>query len=187
MHPEQWKLNSAMSMIPDLTEQDIAAALTAAGLKLAKRRRSKLRLVLTVALHNYVVERLFQAQTRRRAKRKGRIIAPGKSREKRHFGDRALRAFFGELNGIWMDYFDKLPGVTWHEHRSQIEGKYIGFVESILCAYASKIPEELQQMVPGLRDRFDLTRSALHGRFRRTNISKLRHIVDRLSKETGLI
>jgi len=173
-------------MIPHLTDRDITTALAAAGLKLDKRRRPKLRLKLTGVLHDYVVDRLLQAQPRRH-KRRAKIIAPGKLREGRHFGDRALQAFFGELNGIWMDYFYKLPGVTWHEHRSQIEGKYIGFVESILRAYASKIPEELQQMVPGLRDRFDLSRSALHGRFRRTNISKLRHIVDRLCKETGLI
>lgn len=110
----------------------------------------------------------------------------GKKREARNQGDKAMRQFFGTMNGMYLTYFRRFPGVTGRTKAGKKRiargdtkpkpqrGPYVVLIYEALHAYAWEIPNELERQIPGLRKTLRLKREAIHGYFRRTRISKLK-------------
>jgi hypothetical protein len=96
-----------------------------------------------------------------------------KKREPRNRGNPPMRALIGTLNGLWMIYFRRMPGVS-GGHAGLPRGAYIVFVQTVLQAFAFAISDDIEAAAPGFRVRLKLSPQAIHGYFRRTGISKLR-------------
>ena len=94
----------------------------------------------------------------------------GKARRK---GDTVMRTLMGTINGIWTDFFQELPEVSWNALRAKGGGSYLLFVHGLLHAYAARVPDELQRLYPGLRARLRPTQQAVRGHFRATGTSRL--------------
>ena len=110
----------------------------------------------------------------------------GKKREALHTGDKAMRRFIGTMNGLWLTYARRFPGVTVATKPSKKRaalgakakpprGSYVAFVDNVLLAYAREIPDELHAQLPELRNNLRRGPHAIHSYFRHTKISKLRH------------
>ena len=92
----------------------------------------------------------------------------------RHSGDPDMRQLIGNLNGIWFDIFEEVPGAGYDEHRQRADGPYIRFLESLFAQLRSRIPTELSRVNPNLKRSLTLTRNAIRTKVQKTNISRLR-------------
>jgi hypothetical protein len=122
-----------------------------------------------VALLELASKRAFERERlliQRANKRKGKA---------HHKGDTAMRTLIGTINGIWVDVFKDLPGVTPSETRDEGGGSYLPFVHTLLRAYARRVPDELESLAP-LRAPLRLTQQAIRSHFRATGISRLRRM-----------
>ena len=123
-----------------------------------------------------VVEILADAANQAHRRERMLIDRDRKAKGKaRHKGDTAMRTLIGEINGIWIDVFEELPGVTLSRAPDKDGGSYLPFAHSLLHAYADRLPAELQRLAH-LRARLRLTQDAIRGHFRATGISRLRRM-----------
>lgn len=98
----------------------------------------------------------------------------GRMREKRNTGSEPMRALFGTLNGLWVQYFREIPGMS--RGRNQPGGPYARFVSTLLASFSRLIGDDIESDCRGFRARLRLSPQALHGYFRRTGISRFRSL-----------
>ena len=77
---------------------------------------------------------------------------------------------FNNLNGIWLDYFDKLPGGG---------GPYIAFVVTLFQAVRAALPPKLRGQFPRLAHSLPATADAARARYRDSAVPKLKRWVER--------
>lgn len=95
-----------------------------------------------------------------------------------HKGNRDLTRLIGSLNSIWMEQTDRWPGVS--NNADQLSSEYFDFIRQMTSVYIDKIPADLEQVAPKLKGELrKIVKSpdALHARFRKTGVSKLRRIL----------
>lgn len=101
----------------------------------------------------------------REATRKGRKVG--------HRGDKAMQRLIGNLYGVWLDFWGRIPGATTNAYTGEIGGPYIRFVLAFLRCLETKIPAKYSQANPGLGNALRASPSAIRERLRLKRIKRV--------------
>ena len=96
-----------------------------------------------------------------------------------------MRKLFGNINGIWVDFFDEVPGAGWDAEKSEVSGPYVGFILTLFNALRARLPDELANTYPKLAKGIALNANAVRARYRRSGIPKLKGIASRMVESTS--
>ena len=94
-------------------------------------------------------------------------------RWRRHRGDEAMQNLIGDLNGVWIDYWQRLPGASRSDATGKIGGPYIRFVQTFLECLKEHLTEDDFIADRGLKGALSATPQAIRERIQRTGISKI--------------
>lgn len=94
----------------------------------------------------------------------------------RHEAKEPFQDFFGDLNGLWMDYFESLPGMSMDSYTGKVTGPYLRFIKCLFQIVLSKLPEPFLKSNPSIKKQLESSDNAIRERFKKTNISKMRRL-----------
>ncbi len=98
-------------------------------------------------------------------RRKGRRVG--------HQGDEAMQQLIGDLNGVWIDYWECLPGASHERTTGDIGGPCIRFVRAFLQCIERRVTDEDLRADPGLRVALRPSPEAIRERLQATGVSRL--------------
>lgn len=102
------------------------------------------------------------------------VIDEHKSKGKpNHSRDEAMQEFFGGLNGVWINWFGEIPGMTFDPIDGMIKGRFFNFVQAIFAAMRENVTAEMKVSDSSLFAYLNLSDQAIRSRFRDTGISKI--------------
>lgn len=93
----------------------------------------------------------------------------GRKTPRRHEGDRQMPELLRRLIRAWIEFFEEIPGTSYNTHKGEATGPLIRCVGTLLRRAREKMPDELNQLAPKLREALDLTDNAIRDRIRRAN------------------
>lgn len=99
-----------------------------------------------------------------------------KTSKARHEGEPEKHTLFGNINGLWLDFFNEVPGTSIPASGGDPCGPYIRFVSSILDTLTSKAPPTLLAIDPKLTSDLAMTPQAIRGYFMKTGRTKIKRM-----------
>lgn len=89
-------------------------------------------------------------------------------RSARHRGDQAMQQLIGDLNGVWVDYWQEIPGTS-------TGGPYTRFVRAFLACVEDHLTAEDFAADRSLRNALRASAQAIRERVQRTQITRAKH------------
>jgi hypothetical protein len=90
-------------------------------------------------------------------------IEAGK-RDPKNVGDPEINELLRVIGIFWEQTFNAIPAVSWDEHHSSPTGHYLAFVKTLLHSYADRISDDLEKIVPSLKESLQLSDNAIRSR-----------------------
>lgn len=95
---------------------------------------------------------------------------------KRHKGDEPMQKLMGNLNGVWIDFWDRIPGTSRSESTGgEANGPYVRFVLAFLKCLEGHLDETDFIADRGLRDALHPKPESIHYYLTATGITRIRY------------
>lgn len=105
-----------------------------------------------------------------------RKVTP-KIEKNRRAGDEHMKKLFNNLNGIWFEILDEIPGASWNAYAGDAGGPYVGFLLTIFRSLKADMPASVLSEYPKLARGLPTTAQAIRARIRASDRKAIRRVL----------